>query len=602
MVLTPNPGFEEDIEVFEITSPSGRKHVFPKYDHGIVYFHFEAQSNEAGVWSFNARLHPIVTRTSGSMVALEVFGQQSANGNAVTLDFWTAPSNSVGSGPTVTTILYARLTQDLLPIQDANVQAFISVSDEPEVIKVTLKDEGSGYPDITRGDGIYSAYITHLSKGFMSVQVQADYNHGRANLPKPYGVDVSEGVACCGSKLPDFYTIPTSPFERIITGQSFANPGGMDSMDDGGFESISNNGLAVVQENRDIFPPSRITDLRLKSYANNSLKLTLQWTSPGDDFNIGRAFRYEMRCYTNPEALISSQFLDNVAIPVHESELPAPEEAGQTQEVTVSVPWSNEVFYYAIQALDDHNNRGQVSNLVPVYIEEIKTTTRMDLVFRVVNSTSSTNGQSEAYELIDNDTMIYVISGGITAFLLVLIFTFTLAMCRAKRKRQLKERPPPPMSETNRHQSEANIYVVNSNGSQLGSIVEHHPTTSGSVTTTSILPDVTGNIDSNHKGVNVNNQTGSGIDVWKMDNLMDNGYINTYFRGSGNPHNITTGSHGGYPSLQAFPTSTSPHNVGPMSLLSLNISHNPKAQMTNSQSQTNLSALNPAQLQLQVFR
>ena len=42
VVLTPSPGFEEDIQVFEITSPSGRKYVFPKYDHGIVYFHFEA--------------------------------------------------------------------------------------------------------------------------------------------------------------------------------------------------------------------------------------------------------------------------------------------------------------------------------------------------------------------------------------------------------------------------------------------------------------------------------------------------------------------------------------------------------------------------------
>ena len=60
--------------------PSGRKYVFPKYDHGIVYFHFEAQNNEAGVWSFEARMHPIVTKTLGSMVSLEVFGQQSTSG------------------------------------------------------------------------------------------------------------------------------------------------------------------------------------------------------------------------------------------------------------------------------------------------------------------------------------------------------------------------------------------------------------------------------------------------------------------------------------------------------------------------------------------
>ena len=93
VILTPSPGFEEDIQVFEITSPSGRKYVFPKYDHGIVYFHFEAQNNEAGVWSFQAQMHPIVTKTMGSMISLEVFGQQSNGNGAVTMDFWTAPSS-----------------------------------------------------------------------------------------------------------------------------------------------------------------------------------------------------------------------------------------------------------------------------------------------------------------------------------------------------------------------------------------------------------------------------------------------------------------------------------------------------------------------------
>merc|ERR1719468_1105867 len=61
---------------------------------------------------------------------------------------------------------------------------------------------------------------------------------------------------------------------------------------------------------------------------------------------------------------------------------------------------------------------------------------------------------------------------------------------------------------------------------------------------------------------------------------------------------------GNYTSLQAFPHST---GLGPMSLLSLNISQNPKATgganlMTTSHSQTNLSALTSSQLPLQVFR
>ena len=94
---------------------------------------------------------------------------------------------------------------------------------------------------------------------------------------------------------------------------------------------------------------------------------------------------------------------------------------------------------------------------------------------------------------------------------------------------------------------------------------------------------------------------------------MDSGYINTYYRAGGSNPNGSTN----YPSLQAFPSSSGQAqtsctttvlpvsgstNMGPMSLLSLNISHNPKPTLTNSHSQTNLSALTSSQLPLQVFR
>ena len=116
----------------------------------------------------------------------------------------------------------------------------------------------------------------------------------------------------------------------------------------------------------------------------------------------------------------------------------------------------------------------------------------------------------------------------------------------------------------------------------------------------------------------VSNQKTASFDLWKMDSLMDSGYINTYFRGGSSNNGGSTN----YPSLQAFPTtsqagqtgqtaqqtgqnalsSTVASNMGPMSLLSLNISHNPKPTLTNSHSQTNLSALTSSQLPLQVFR
>ena len=39
------------------------------------------------------------------------------------------------------------------------------------------------------------------------------------------------------------------------------------------------------------------------------------------------------------------------------------------------MPWTNEIFYYGIVAIDDEGNRGEISNLVAVYIHEETTTT-----------------------------------------------------------------------------------------------------------------------------------------------------------------------------------------------------------------------------------
>ena len=39
------------------------------------------------------------------------------------------------------------------------------------------------------------------------------------------------------------------------------------------------------------------------------------------------------------------------------------------------MPWTNEIFYYGIVAIDNEGNRGEISNLVAVYIHEETTTT-----------------------------------------------------------------------------------------------------------------------------------------------------------------------------------------------------------------------------------
>ena len=117
-------------------------------------------------------------------------------GNAVTLDFWTSDSsspilngennNNIENEGALTTILYAQVSQDDLPIHNANVEAFVyQEGGNGRPLKLKLEDNGRGYPDITMGDGIYSAYLTQQStlanqqKSYLSVVLKTDYNNGK---------------------------------------------------------------------------------------------------------------------------------------------------------------------------------------------------------------------------------------------------------------------------------------------------------------------------------------------------------------------------------------------------------------------------------------
>ena len=118
-------------------------------------------------------------------------------GNAVTLDFWTSDSSSpilngennnniLENEGALTTILYAQVSQDDLPIHNANVEAFVyQEGGNGRPLKLKLEDNGRGYPDITMGDGIYSAYLTqqstpqHQQKSYLSVVLKTDYNNGK---------------------------------------------------------------------------------------------------------------------------------------------------------------------------------------------------------------------------------------------------------------------------------------------------------------------------------------------------------------------------------------------------------------------------------------
>ena len=277
VILTTN--LQKDIMMFELTSPSGQKFSFPKYDYGVVYFQLE-KTNEAGVWSYLVKLNQAAFSSEDQQnLSLEVLGSvQSkglASGDATDLDFWHKVEDNV-------VMLYARLSthQGLLPIRNAKVLAQIqppSHSTHEDVVEITLHDGGTGYPDLTRGDGIYSAYFTGVVEtvGFYSVSLRVDSGNGESFFTKPY-TTLSLDVDCCGSRYPDHFPIPTSTFSRYLDPPSFKL----------GEEELSR----FFGTDDDVFPPGRVTDFR-KEQDEDELMITLSWTSSGNDFSLGRADR-----------------------------------------------------------------------------------------------------------------------------------------------------------------------------------------------------------------------------------------------------------------------------------------------------------------------
>lgn len=452
IVLTTS--FKEDVELFQVTSPSGKEYVFPKYDHSIVYFSMNG-ANEPGIWSYSTKMHRTVQ--VGIEFSIEVFGEHSrisaipeqleesgitirtwvkamtkslTNGNMSTSHhtFSSSSMSQLSEGPVM---LFAEVTQDNLPVQSANIVAEIikpGVVGEKGVIRLTLGDDGLGYPDITAKDGIYSGYLTDLSAepGTYEFSVSATDNAGQARVSKPFGKSDYE---CCGSALPDYYTIPTSTFERLVIGESFHLTASA--------SYFVRNGSPHIKDN---FPPNRITDLKVKGYQNNTLGVILQWTAPGDDLNNGEAAQYELRAYTSKT--LAAQFEEGIL--VETQGIPAPDRHGTRQEVLVMVPWANQAFYYVVVAYDDAGLQSPVSNLAQAFVLEATTTTHMEMSFRVVNESVRNHGldrlstqiAASSSSWIDKETMVYLMAGGITTFVLILTLLLLLAVCKANKRKK----------------------------------------------------------------------------------------------------------------------------------------------------------------------
>ncbi len=145
-------------------------------------------------------------------------------------------------------------------------------------------------------------------------------------------------------------------------------------------------------------------------------------------------------------------------------------------------------------AEDEAGNRSPVSNLAPAYVVEVTTTTQMEISFKVVNGSSNsdlslaggvytTDADPGKRELVNRETMLYLVAAAIVAFVVVLSAVFFAAVYRANKRR----RGAGANSSHSDHDDDLDF-----DPKDLISPPIHilNPHSSGSATSTSTLPDI----------------------------------------------------------------------------------------------------------------
>ena len=409
MRVTLNIHEEDRVEFFEVRDPDGMQRLFSKWEDGMVYLHFSGRL-PTGLWTYRAKLYP--KNMAGSEddtgeVWVDVVSSRRVEKEALSVELFTNTGPLIEDANSLPVRVYANIkTAQAKPVSGALAMVVLH-GPGGELQELMLHDDGLANPDITKEDGIYSAYIPSFSatSGYYSLRlIVFDSREGAFSHPGPVSKD------CCGSMLYPLSTLsaPLPPFSMTVAGPALYLGAGF-----GG----------------DLAPPSRITNLALNSEDQHSLSVNLAWTAPGGDWDYGTAHKYEIRCHTIREALSEEKF-QSQGISVPTQLVPNPQERGVKESATVSVPWNNERFYFAIVAVDKAGHRGAVSNLVSVLVTEEPTT--LPLIDIEVEGTDLRNKSDN-----DGGPGLYIAGGVLSGVVLIILVILIVLIIRKKRKRSM---------------------------------------------------------------------------------------------------------------------------------------------------------------------
>ncbi|XP_010634985.1 calcium-activated chloride channel regulator 4-like [Fukomys damarensis] len=303
---------------------------------------------QVGTWTYSLR-----AKTTSEILTITVTSQ-AANSAVLPITVNAKMNKDTNSFPSPM-IVYAEVQQGYAPILGVNVTAVIeSNSGKTEILE--LLDNGAG-ADVLKDDGVYSRYFTGFSEnGRYNLKVRA---HGGANSARrSLKYPLSRAAYIPG---------------WVVNGEIEGNPPRPEADKNTqtileNFSRTASGGAFVVSgfpntPFTDPYPPSQITDLDATPEGE---EITLTWTAPGEDFDVGNVQRYIIRISGN---MIDLRDNFDDALQVNTTDL-LPKEANSKETFTFkpgNIPEENAThIFIAIQSVDKSNLISKVSNIAQV--------------------------------------------------------------------------------------------------------------------------------------------------------------------------------------------------------------------------------------------
>ncbi|XP_052034443.1 calcium-activated chloride channel regulator 4A-like [Apodemus sylvaticus] len=302
---------------------------------------------QVGVWTYN-----LEAKVNSEILTITVTSRAASSVPPITVN---AKVNTDTNSYPSPMIVYAEVLQGYTPIIGARVTATIE-SGSGKTEELVLLDNGAG-ADAFKDDGVYSRYFTAYSEnGRYSLKVRADggTHSARRSLRHPSSRAayipgwVVDGEIQWNSPRSEM-TEATQPivenFSRTASGGTFV------------ISNVSSNQLT------DQYPPSQITDLQATL---DREEISLTWTAPGDDYDVGTVQQYIIRTSEN---IIDLRDNFNNALLVDTTNL-KPKEANSKETFAFkleNIPEENATYIFiAIESVDKSNQHSRLSNIAQV--------------------------------------------------------------------------------------------------------------------------------------------------------------------------------------------------------------------------------------------